>query len=138
MQRTTELGNQFVAALEAVERRDEGAIEDILELFSTEARLTNSALKHSNEERQGSEGIRAFWEAYQGTFREVETTFFEQTSSEQAAGLFWTTRGLGAQGEPIEYDGVTLLQFDDQGKIMLLRGYYDTREFSRTVGSNQK
>ncbi len=134
MQRTDQLGSQFAAALEAVERRDEGAIEDILAHFSPEASLTNSALKHTNDERRGFEAIRAFWEAYQHTFRELQTTFFEQTSSERAAGLFWTTRGIDAQGEPIEYDGVTLLIFDDDGKITRFRGYYDTRELARTVG----
>lgn len=133
MQRTDQLGSRFAAALEAVERRDEGAIEGIMDHFSPEARLTNSALKHTNDERRGREAIRAFWETYQDTFREVQTTFFEQTNSERAAGLFWTTRGIDARGEPIEYDGVTLLLFDADGKISQFRGYYDTRELARTV-----
>ena len=38
----------------------------------------------------------------------------------------------------MEYDGVSLLVFDDSGKIKLFRGYYDTRELSREVGVNRQ
>jgi ketosteroid isomerase-like protein len=82
--------------------------------------------------------VRGFWEAYQNTFREARTEFFELTSGERAGGLFWTTRGVDPRGEPIEYDGATLLVFDDEGKITLFRGYYDTRELTRTVGQRDR
>ncbi|HMQ33472.1 MAG TPA: nuclear transport factor 2 family protein [Chloroflexaceae bacterium] len=136
-QRTYQLGQEFAEALRAVERRDEGALERMVERFGPRARLLNAALSHTDEERSGPDGARAFWQAYQDTFREARTEFFELTSSERAAGLFWTTRGVDARGEPLDYDGVTLLVFDDDGKIELFRGYYDTRDLSRTVGQQE-
>lgn len=133
IQRTIELGRQFAEALHAVDRRDEGAVEQMAALFSPRARLLNAALKLAGEERTGQEGARAFWEQYQGSFQELATEFFEITGSERAAGLFWTTRGRDAAGEPVEYDGVTLLVFAEDGAIELFRGYYDTRELTRSV-----
>jgi ketosteroid isomerase-like protein len=132
-QRTLELGQQFAETLHAVDRREEGAIERMVELFSPEARLTNASLKLAGEERSGRDGVRSFWENYQQSFQEAETEFFQLTSGERAAGLFWTTRGRDATGEAIEYDGVSLLVFGDDGKITLFRGYYDTRELSKKV-----
>lgn len=134
MQRTIDLGRQFAEALRAVDRHEEGAVERITALFSPAARLTNASLKLAHEERAGEEGVRTFWENYQNSFREATTEFFEITGSERAAGLFWTTRGLDATGAPIEYDGVSLLVFADDGTIEQFRGYYDTRELSRKVG----
>lgn len=137
-QRTYELGAAFVEALHAVERHDEGALERMMAYFSPQARLTNATLKQAHEDRSGPEGVRAFWESYQQMFREAHTEFLELTSSERAAGLFWTTRGVDARGERIDYDGVTLLIFDADGKITHFRGYYDTRELTRTVGQQEQ
>lgn len=128
-----ELGQQFTEALHAVDQHAEGAIEQMLELYSANARLTNASLKLANEERNGQEGVRTFWENYQNNFREATTEFFQVTSNEESAGLFWTTRGTDATGQQFEYDGVSLLVFDEDGKINLFRGYYDTRELSRKV-----
>lgn len=134
-QRTMELGQRFTEALHAVDAGEQGAIERMTELYSPEARLTNAALKLVGEERRGHEGVRAFWEEYQHTFREARTEFAEVTSSERSAGLFWTTRGQDATGQRFEYDGVSLLVFDEEGLITQFRGYYDTRELSRKVGA---
>lgn len=133
LEQALDLGRQFTEALHAVDRHEEGAVERMVGLYSPEARLTNASLKQAGEERRGHDGVRAFWEAYQATFREASTEFFKLTGGEDSAGLFWTTRGTDAQGDPMSYDGVSLLVFDDQGKITLFRGYYDTRELSKKV-----
>lgn len=133
-QRAIELGQRFTEALHAVDAGDEGAVERMVELYSPEARLTNAAMKLAGEERRGRDGVRQFWEEYQHTFREARTEFFDVTGSDRSAGLFWTTRGIDATGQEVEYDGVSLLVFDGAGLIESFRGYYDTRELSRKVG----
>lgn len=132
-QRTMDLGKQFTEALHAVDQHAEGSIEAMVELYSPDARLTNASLKLANEERNGHEGVRAFWTNYQKNFREASTEFFQVTSNEEAAGLFWTTRGTDSTGQEFEYDGVSLLVFGEDGKITLFRGYFDTRELTRKV-----
>jgi ketosteroid isomerase-like protein len=134
-QQTMEHTQAFAEALHAVDRRDEGAIERMVDLFSPQATLTNAALKLAGEERSGHEGARTFWEQYQHSFQAASTAFFELTSSARGGGLFWTTSGTDAAGDPISYDGVTLLIFDDSGKIAQFRGYYDTRELSKRVSA---
>jgi hypothetical protein len=136
-QQTMELGRRFTEALHAVDAGEQGAVERMLELYSPEARLTNAALKLVGEERRGHDGVRQFWEEYQHTFREARTEFFDVTASERSAGLFWTTRGVDATGQQFEYDGVSLLVFDEAGLIERFRGYYDTRELSRKVGGGE-
>lgn len=126
---------QFVAALHAIEQQAEGAIETMVALFSDDARISNAALKLAGEERSGHAGVREFWTEYRRTFREVQTEFYTTMGHDCATGLFWTTRGVDVLGQPVEYDGASLLVFDDDGKIMLFRGYYDTRELSRKVAA---
>lgn len=127
------LAQQFIEALGALEQDQEGALERMAGLFSAEARLTNAALKQSGREHRGPEGARAFWAAYRDTFGQVRSEFAQVTSNDEAAGLFWTTRGTDRDGQPLEYDGASLLVFDGAGKIRLFRGYYDTRDLSRSA-----
>lgn len=129
------LAQQFIEALHALEQDQEDALERIAGLFSDDARLTNAALKQSGREHSGVEGARAFWAAYRDTFGQVRSEFAQVTSNDKAAGLFWTTRGSDSSGGALEYDGVSLLVFDGSGKIRLFRGYYDTRDLTRSVAA---
>jgi ketosteroid isomerase-like protein len=133
-QQTQQLAHQFIDALHTLEQGDESNVDALVELYSDDARLTNSALKLAGEERNGKEGARQFWSEYRKTFGEAYSDFFQVTTNEESAGLFWTTKGTGNNGQPMEYDGVSLLVFNGEGKITLFRGYYDTRELSRSVG----
>jgi ketosteroid isomerase-like protein len=138
-QQTYQLGQQFIDALHTLEQ---GAVEDaeqnvgaLVALYSGDARIINAALKLAGEERTGTDGVKDFWIEYRKTFGDAYSDFFQVTSNEESAGLFWTTKGTGKDDQPMEYDGVSLLVFNDEGKINLFRGYYDTRELSRSVGA---
>lgn len=135
-QQVQQLAQQFIDALHALEQGDGGNVDQLAGMYSDDARLVNAALKLAGQERTGQDGARQFWTEYRRTFGEARSDFYQVTVNEQAAGLFWTTKGTGNDGQPMEYDGVSLLVFDDQGKIKLFRGYYDTRELSREVGAN--
>ncbi|HEY0604983.1 MAG TPA: nuclear transport factor 2 family protein [Herpetosiphonaceae bacterium] len=135
-QQVQQLAQQFIDALHALEQGDAGNVDQLAGMYSDDARLVNAALKLAGQERTGQDGARQFWTEYRRTFGEAHSDFYQVTVNEQAAGLFWTTKGTGNDGQPMEYDGVSLLVFDDQGKIKLFRGYYDTRELSREVGAN--
>ena len=135
-QQVQQLAQQFIDALHTLEQGDVQDVDQLVGLYSDEARLVNAALKLAGQERTGQDGARQFWTEYRRTFGEAFSEFYQVTVNDQAAGLFWTTKGTGNDGQPMEYDGVSLLVFDDQGKIKLFRGYYDTRELSREVGAN--
>ncbi|HEU4322862.1 MAG TPA: nuclear transport factor 2 family protein [Roseiflexaceae bacterium] len=124
---------RFIDALHALEQGDESQVEQITALFSEDVRLTNAALRLVGREHRGREGARIFWTEYRRSFREVRSEFFQITGNQEAAGLFWTSKGTDPEGEPFSYDGVSLLVFDGDGLIRMFRGYYDTREMSRSV-----
>ena len=128
------LAQQFIDALHKLEQGSEQDVGDLVSLYSDDARIVNSALKLAGEERTGRQGVQEFWTEYRRTFGEAYSEFFQVTANDESAGLFWTTKGTGNDGQPMEYDGVSLLVFNQDGKISLFRGYYDTREISRAVG----
>ena len=125
------LADQFIDALHALEDGEEGDVEDIVALFSDDAQLTNAALTLAGEQRNGHEGVQKFWTEYRGTLGKARSEFHQITANEEAAGLFWKTTGTDAEDQPLEYDGVSLLVFDGDGKIAHFHGYYDTRQLSK-------
>jgi ketosteroid isomerase-like protein len=135
-EQVTQLAQQFIDALHALEAGSADDVDQIADLFSDDSQVINAALKLAGESRTGRDGARAFWTEYRKTFGEARSEFFQITANGEAAGLFWTTKGTGNDGQPMEYDGVSLLVFNDEGKIRLFRGYYDTREVSRAVGAS--
>lgn len=132
------LAQQFIDALHELEQGSEKHVEGLVALYSDNAKLTNAALKLAGKERRGQDGAREFWTEYRRTFKDICSDFAQITTSEEAAGLFWTAKGTGMGGEAVEYDGVTLLEFDSGGKIKQFRGYYDTRALDKTVSANQR
>lgn len=135
-QQSQERAQQFIDALHTLEHGSADDVDALVALFSDDARLVNAALKLAGQERNGQDGARQFWSEYRRTFGDAYSEFFQITANDESAGLFWTTKGTGNDGQPMEYDGVSLLVFNDEGKITLFRGYYDTRELSREVGAS--
>ena len=130
---THQLAEQFIEALHTLEA---GSAEDtsaLVDMYADDARLLNAALKLAGREHTGRDGAQTFWREYRATFGEARSEFFQITTNDSSAGLFWTTKGNDKDGDPLEYDGVSLLVFNEQGKITLFRGYYDTRELSKQV-----
>lgn len=130
---THELAQQFIDALHTLEAGDESDVEPIVALFSADAELSNSALRVTNTTLNGQDGATEFWRSYRRTFGEVRSEFAAVTTSDDAAGLFWTTTGTNPQGASIEYDGATLLMFNAAGQITRFSGYYDSHELGNEI-----
>lgn len=131
-----ELAQQFIDALHALEQGTESEVAQIVALYADDAHLTNAALRLAGDERVGTDGIGRFWTDYKKTLGDAFSHFHQVTTSDQAAGLFWTTKGT-ANGQAVQYDGTSLLVFDEAGKIKYFQGYYDTRELSRAMGTEK-
>lgn len=130
---THALEQQFIDALHALEQGGEDQLDALVALFRDDAEVTNAALKLAGKTRQGSDDVRTFWKEYRHTFATMRSEFAHVTTSDDAAGLFWRTSGTGKDGNDMSYDGVSLLVFDGNGKIRHFRGYYDTRDLTRSV-----
>jgi hypothetical protein len=127
------LAQQFIDALHHLEQHNVDDVDVVVRLFSDDARVSSAALRLTGDERRGRSGVQQFWIEYRGTFDDVASDFSHVLLGDRAAGLVWTTRGNYAGGGPFAYDGVSLLVFDDAGKIAEFRSYYDTRQLSREV-----
>ena len=129
-----QIAHQFIDVLHKIEAGGTGDVDEMVSLFAADARLTNAALR--GREFNGPEGARQFWDEYRAAFGDVRSEFSHVIVDGEAAGLFWRTEGRGRDGQPLAYDGVSLLEWSEkeEGKISFFRGYYDTRELARELG----
>lgn len=128
--------DQFISALHNLEQgADESGVGGIVELFADDAELVNTALLLGGETLRGKDGATEFWTQYKKTIGVGKSEFHHITASEKAAGLFWKTT---VRDGAAQYDGSTLLDFDDSGKIKYFQGYYDTRQLNHAVGVEDK
>ena len=125
---TQDVAQRFIQALNGLEDRGEAALDELLGLFADDATLRNPFLQREQHEVRGRHGIAEFWRRYRGSFADIRSDFSEVTANDHAAGLFWHSHGTDRNGQPIEYDGVTLLRLDDSGRIADFQGYFDSRD----------
>lgn len=126
------VAGRFIGALHRLEDQDD--VGAIAELFAEGADLRNPA--HAPKER-GQEGARRFWRAYRGTFREIHSEFRNVVETDRAALLEWRSRGRTAEGRPVDYEGVSVLEFED-GRIRSFRAYFDPTELGHQLGGRPR
>ena len=123
-----ELVERFIDALGRLEA--ERDLEAITSLFAEESETGNVV---SPEKFAGRDGAREFWGAkYRDTFGEVRSTFRNVFATEDRAVLEWTTEGTAADGTPVRYDGVSILETDGE-KITRFRAYFDAGALGRQL-----
>ena len=125
-----DLAQCFIDTLHALEQGGEEQANEMAMLFADNATLANAALELRGEKVEGRDAILRFWMEYRSALGEVESHFHHITTSERAAGLFWTTKGQNPDGQDVHYHGATLLNWNASGLIQFFRGYYDTRELT--------
>jgi ketosteroid isomerase-like protein len=82
------------------------------------------------EPARGAEEVEGFWRDYRAVFRGIRTEFIHviESGGGEGAVLEWVSRGALANGEPVQYKGVTVLEIE-AGRIRRLRMYYDSGVF---------
>lgn len=88
-----------------------------------------------DQEVNGSDGARQYWQQYLGQFSDIASSFDRITGSGNLGVLEWTSTGTLAAGAAINYRGVSLLDFDDQGKVSRFATYFDTAPFAGAATS---
>lgn len=121
------LADRFIDQLHSLEKGNLASPEALANLFADNAELTNSIIKSDSKksQRQGREQIAQFWREYSESFQSIHSEFSEITTSDHSAGLFWQSKGKDANGRPLDYEGVSLLEFNQDGKIQRFKGYFD-------------
>lgn len=121
------IADRFIDQLHRLEEGDKAVADRLADMFADGAELTNPIIENNGGSRRGRDQIAAFWRQYADTFGELHSEFFDVTTSDHSAGLFWRSTGTGPSGKALEYEGVSLLVFDKQGKIARFQGFFDSR-----------
>ena len=83
---------------------------------------------------QGPDGVRTFWQQYLDQFGTIRSEFSRIVEAGELGELEWTSRGSAGAGTDVEYQGVSLLEFDDQGLVKRFATYYDTAALAHRLG----
>lgn len=120
----------FADALHALE--DGGDLDTFVAVFADDVEL----LRPETQQRlDGTSGARAFWEQYLATFDRVRSDFSRVVDGEVGV-LEWTSTGRLVGGSDITYTGVSLLDFDDAGRVTRFATYFDTQAFGPEPASS--
>ena len=118
---------KFIEALNNLEKNEDA--ETIVALFSEDAEIGNVTL---TESFGGTDGAREFWTNYRKTFGEVGSKFTNKIHSENVSALEWTTTGTSANGGEIQYDGVSVLEFEGE-KIKRFFAYFNPAKLGHQI-----
>ena len=78
-------------------------------------------------ERSGE--VEQFWQEYRAQFQSISTTFYDVVEGGDRFALEWTSDATLADGRPIQYRGVTVIDLDGD-TITKLSTYYDSAQFA--------
>lgn len=122
-----ELSEKFIDALHDLEANTN--VENIVEMFAEDCEIGNVTL---TETMNGADGAREFWTNYRKTFGEMKSEFKNKIVSENVSALEWTTVGTSSEGHEINYEGVSVLEFDGD-KITRFFAYFNPAKLGQQI-----
>jgi ketosteroid isomerase-like protein len=112
----------FATALQTFEK--DGEVAAFAALFAADA-VTQRF--DARGERRGE--VEQFWQEYRAQFDSISTTFSGVVENGDRSALEWTSEGVLADGRPIRYRGVTVIDLAGN-EITKLSTYYDSAQFA--------
>jgi hypothetical protein len=122
-----QISQQFIDALGRLEK--DRKLGPLVGLFAEDARVGNVLV---TEDETGPEGARRFWSQYRDSFGDVSSEFLSVIETDGRAALEWTTTGTSPTGDPIHYDGVSIIEHRD-GRITRFGAYFDPAALGRQM-----
>jgi ketosteroid isomerase-like protein len=117
------IAQTFMETLQQTE--SSGDVEPLVALFTENAELSNLAM---DDPVQGRDKIRHFWKNYLSVFDRIQSRFTHVTEGNSTIVLEWVSEGALASGEPMKYQGISVLEMADQ-QVQRFRTYYDSAVF---------
>ncbi len=115
---------QFAQALQRLESdRD---LEPFLAQFCEDTLLLRP---ETGKHEDGLDGARRYWQAYLDQFGDISSRFDRLVDAGSLSELEWVSTGHLRSEREISYTGVSLLEHDDDGKVVRFASYYDTSAF---------
>jgi ketosteroid isomerase-like protein len=113
------IAERFKQALQQSEQTRDAS--HVANLFAEGAQLTNLGGDHGNDANQ-------FWSVYLDQFSNIRSEFTAETITDLSAALEWQSRGVTKDGKPVDYRGISVIDFDGD-KLTNFRTYYDSAAF---------
>lgn len=120
-----EMARRFVDALGRLEQDWDPS--PMLALFARDCEVGTVAML-----KEGRQGVAEFWHHYRATFRHLRSTFRNVVEAGGRVALEWETRGTAADGTPLHYEGMSVLEVDGDA-IRRFHAYFDPREIARQL-----
>jgi len=114
-----QVARRFIDALWALEESND--LDGIVATYAEGCLVGNVVSPRTFE---GKEGAREFWTIYRSTLGDVKSEFRNVITTDDRAALEWTTKGTGPQGQPVDYDGVSILEVEGDA-ITRFWAYFD-------------
>ncbi len=73
----------------------------------------------------GHDAIRAFFTSIFTGFQTVGLTEKHVFVNGASAAVKWTGNGVGRNGKPVSFEGIDVIDCDHEGKIVLVRAFWD-------------
>lgn len=71
------------------------------------------------------EGYQAFFQQMRATFEQLETTTEHIFVAGNEAAVKWTVQGVSIKGKPVTFEGITVFEMNEAGKIQTTRAYWN-------------
>lgn len=71
------------------------------------------------------EGFQEFFQRMQGVFEQLESTIEHIFVAGNEAAVKWTMRGVSKSGKSVTFEGITVFQVNDAGKIQTTHAYWN-------------
>lgn len=121
------IAEKFIEALGELESSENA--DNIASLFADDSEIGNSTL---TESFKGSDGAKEFWTNYRKTFGEVKSEFKNKIISDNVSALEWTTTGTSADGNEINYSGVSVIEAESD-KITRFFAYFNPSDLGHQI-----
>jgi hypothetical protein len=121
---SNETVSKFMSTLQAAETSRDP--EAIAALFHDGAELW----RQNFSKGQQSDSASLFWKQYLENFKDVKSTFTKVQEQSGLAVLEWESEGHLKNGEGFHYAGVSILNFEEAGKISSFKTYFDSSALS--------
>jgi ketosteroid isomerase-like protein len=117
----------FIEALRTLEQNRD--VEPLVALYAPDAVAGNVV---APDHFHGPDGAHRFWSEYRGAFKTLMSSFRNVIVTDDRAALEWMTVGTAFDDAPVQYSGVTVLEFRD-GKITRSTAYFDPKGLGQQV-----
>jgi ketosteroid isomerase-like protein len=77
---------------------------------------------------KGHDGLRQFFEAIAGGFKQVELIPDHVFIVGNEAAVKWTGSGVGKNGKSVHFEGIDIFEINEAGKIQKTRAYWNPAE----------